>query len=159
MAHTADYGQVKYKPMILQYSEILQYHFFKQQFMEHRQQQFYDPWLASAATKRAAKWQTTTINMTKDITTETKTETVTRILLSDKDPMVRSSIKSRRLGIAEEDWATTEMALRPQNTIYLHVRLYIYPIKTILKMWHKLLYVKIGVLDLCCWNTKKSPVY
>ena len=26
MAHTADYGQVKYRPMILQYSEILQYH-------------------------------------------------------------------------------------------------------------------------------------
>ena len=29
MAHAADYAQVKYIPMILQYYEILQYHFFK----------------------------------------------------------------------------------------------------------------------------------
>ena len=35
--------------------------------------------------------------------------------------------------------------------------LYIYPIKTLLKMCHKLLYVKFGVLDWCrCYMKKKT---
>ena len=29
MTHTVDYGEVQYTPIILQYSEILKYHFFK----------------------------------------------------------------------------------------------------------------------------------
>ena len=37
-----------------------------------------------------------------------------------------------------------------RRTIYLCVGIYIYPIKTILKMCQKLMYEKIGVLDLCC---------
>ena len=52
MAHKEYYDQVKYRPMILYYSEILKYHLFlKQQFMAHWQQQCYDPYLASSAVK------------------------------------------------------------------------------------------------------------
>ena len=36
MSHTADYGQVKYRLMIFQYSEILKYKILKHQFMAHR---------------------------------------------------------------------------------------------------------------------------
>ena len=48
------------------------------------------------------------------------------------------------------DRAVTVTALRPRRTMYLRFGLYIHPIKTILGMCHKLLYAKIGVLDLCC---------
>ena len=58
--------------------------------------------------------------------------------------------RSRRLGLAEEDRATMTTALQPRHTMYICVRLYIYPTKTILKMCHKLLHANIGVLDLCC---------
>ena len=51
------------------------------------------------------------------------------------------------LGLAEEDWEMTATDLQPQRTIYLCVALYIYPINTLLKMHHKLLYAKSGVLD------------
>ena len=93
------------------------------------QQWFYNPFLASASMKHKAQWKTMTTNMT----TEMKTETRTKILLPDQDPMVRSSIWSRCLGITEEDWATTVMAIRPRHSIYLLVSLYIYLINTILK--------------------------
>ena len=58
------------------------------------------------------------------------------------------------LGIAEEDCAMAVTLLQPQPTIHLRVRLYIYPIKTIVKMCHKLLYEKIGGSDLCCRDMK-----
>ena len=54
------------------------------------------------------------------------------------------------LGLAKEDHTTTVTDLRPQRTMYLSVGLYIYPINSIVKMCHKPLYEKIGVLDLCC---------
>ena len=53
-----------------------------------------------------------------------------------------------RLVLTEEDWATAVMALQPRSTMYIRVRLYIYPIKTMVKMCHKLLYAKIGIMDL-----------
>ena len=46
--------------MIFEYSEILQYHWLckvKQQFIADWQRGFYDPCLASAATKQTAQWQ------------------------------------------------------------------------------------------------------
>ena len=82
--------------------------------------------------------------------TETKTETPTTMPLSYHDPMVQYLILSRQLGISEEDQVMTRMALWMRRTMYLRVGLYIYSINTILKMCHKLLYEKIGVLDLCC---------
>ena len=63
-----------------------------------------------------------------------------------------------RLGLADEDRATTATLLWLQRTMYPHAGLYIYPIKSIVKIFHKLLYTKIGVLDLCFQNTKKPPV-
>ena len=94
---------VPYRPMIFQYFEILQYHWLskvKQQFIVDWQQGFYDPCLASAATKYTAQWQMTTTEMTTEITTETNMETTTIIPLTDQDPMVLSSIQSRHLGHA-----------------------------------------------------------
>ena len=70
------------------------------------------------------------------------------------DPMIQYLILSRRLSLAEEDQMMTTTALWTRRTKYLHVGLYIYSIKTILKMCYKMLYAKIGVLDLCCWNMK-----
>ena len=58
-------------------------------------------------------------------------------------------IQSCHLGIMEEDQTTAAMALQTRHTIYIRVVLYIYPIKTLLKMCHKLLYAKFGVLDWC----------
>ena len=43
--------------------------------------------------------------------------------------------------------ATIGTVLRPRLTMYLRVGLYIYPIKTLLKMCHKLLYAKFGVFE------------
>ena len=43
--------------------------------------------------------------------------------------------------------ATMGTALRPRRTMYLRVGLYIYSIKTLLKMCHKLLYAKFGVFE------------
>ena len=57
------------------------------------------------------------------------------------------------LGLAEEDRATTTTALRPLRHMYLRVGIYLpykYPIDDIVNMFNKLLYVQIGVLDLCC---------
>ena len=143
--------------MILQYSEILQYHIvFKQQFMDLWQQRFYSPWLASAVTKHTAQWRNTTTDMTAEIMTEMKMETTTEMTQPDQDPMVWSSIRSRRLGLVEEDRVSMAMAMRPQSTMYIHFRLYIYPINNIVKMSNKILYVKIGVLNLCFWNMKNE---
>ena len=70
--------------------------------------------------------------------------------LPDQDLMVQSLIRSLYLGITEEDWATTATDLLLRRTMYLHFRLYIYPINTQLRMCHKLLYAKIGGFDLFC---------
>ena len=43
--------------------------------------------------------------------------------------------------------STMGTALRPRRTMYPRVGLYIYPIKTLLKMCHKLLYAKFGVFE------------
>ena len=57
------------------------------------------------------------------------------------------------LGLAEEDRSTTMMVLRLWRHIYLSDRIYLpykFPINSIVNMFHKLMYAKIGVLDLCC---------
>ena len=94
MACTADYGQVKYRTKMFQFSEMLQYHssIFKHQFTAHCQHQFYYPYLDSDATKHTMKLQTRTTETTTEITTEMKTETMTEMLLPDQDVMVRYSI-------------------------------------------------------------------
>ena len=55
---------------------------------------------------------------------------------SGSDGTIRSNgpIRSRRIGLAEEDWSTMTTVLRPRFTIYLCVALYIYHINTILNM-------------------------
>ena len=56
-----------------------------------------------------------------------------------------------RLGLAEENRATKMTALRPRRHMYLRVGIYVpykYPINAILNMCDKLLYAKIGGLDL-----------
>ena len=65
--------------------------------------------------------------------------------LPDQDLMVPYSIQSQGLGLMEEDREKMVIELCQWRTMYICVRLYIYPIKTILKM-----HAKIGVLDLCC---------
>ena len=77
-------------------------------------------------------------------------ETTTTMPLPDQDPTVQSSIRLRRLGLAEEDQAMTVTTLRPRSTMYQGIGLYIYPINAMVNMCHKLLYTKIDVLDLCC---------
>ena len=66
---------------------------------------------------------------------EKKYGKMTTMLLLYQYPMVRSNgpIQSRCLGLAEEDWLTTEMALQPRRTIYIFATQYIYPITTLLK--------------------------
>ena len=58
-----------------------------------------------------------------------------------------------RLSIAEEYWATTMTTLQLWRPMYLRVGVYLiyrYPMNDIVNMCHKLLYAKIGILDLCC---------
>ena len=132
---------VLYRPMILQYSEILAYYWFskvKQQFMTHRQQCFYDPCSASAVTKHMAQWKTTTAGMTM--------ETNTTMPLPDQCPMVWSSIRSRSRGLADEDRAM-------KSTAHVGAAHYI---STLLKICHKPLYAKFCVLDWCRCHVKKS---
>ena len=57
------------------------------------------------------------------------------------------------LSLADEDRATKTITMQPWCTMYLRIVIYLpykYPIKTIVKMCHNLLYAKIGVLELCC---------
>ena len=126
--------------------------------MAHWQQRCYDLWFASYVMTHMAQWQIKATEMTTDITTEIKmeinTETTTIMPLPDQDMMVRYLIWSQLLGIMEEYQVTKMTALQMQHTMYLRVRLYIYPIKPIVNMCHKLLYDKIGVLNLCYWNMK-----
>ena len=70
--------------------------------------------------------------------------------LPDKYPIDQYLMPSRRLGVAEEDWDAMLMVLCHRCSMYLRGVLYIYPIKTILNICYKLLYAKIGVLDLYC---------
>ena len=66
------------------------------------------------------------------------------------DPIV---INWSCLGIAEDDRDMTTMVLRPRNHMYLRIGIYLpykYPINAMVNMCHKLLYAKIGILDLCC---------
>ena len=90
---------VRYITMISQYPKILQYHWLsklKQQFISDLQQVFYDPLLASAATKHIAQWKTTTT----EIKTKKNTETTTTMPFPDQDPMVQSSMRLQCLGHA-----------------------------------------------------------
>ena len=57
------------------------------------------------------------------------------------------------LGIVEEDRVTTPTTMRLRHCMYLRFGIYLphkYPIYAIVSMRHKLLYARIGVLDLCC---------
>ena len=66
-----------------------------------------------------------------------------------------------RLGLVEEDRATKATALRPQRTMCIHFELkctlYL-PYKDHSKMFYKLLYAEIFVLDLCYQNMKKNQL-
>ena len=131
--------------------------------MAHQQEGFYDPIFAFAETTYTAQWGNTTTEIMTEIMMETKTEMTTTTPLPDQDPMVRSSIRSRRLTHALV--SQRRIGRRRQRNcgrgalcIYAldyNVR-YIYRKNAIVKMCHKLLYAKIGVLDLCCWNMKKN---
>ena len=74
----------------------------------------------------------------------------TTMPLSDHYPMVRSSIQSQRLGLTEEHQSMVAMVLWKKRNMYLRLGIYICPIETMVTMCHKLLYLKIGVLGLCC---------
>ena len=133
--------------MILYYYDILAYYWLstvKHQFMAHWQQWFYDPLLASAATKHT-QWRTRTTEMVTYMTTETKTETTRTMPLPYLNPMVWSLILSWCLVIAEYYWWVMTMSLRPQRTIYI----------PFLNVCHKLLCAKFGVLDWCRCHMKK----
>ena len=98
------------------------------------------------------------MEMMTEITTEINTEMMTTMHLPDQYPMVQYLIQSKCRVLAEEDQVTMETAMRPRRTMYLRVGLYIYPINTLLNMCHKLIYVRIGVLGLCCLNTKENTI-
>ena len=100
--------------------------------------------------KHTAQQKSTNTEMMKDMTMEMDTETMTTKPLPDQDPMVSSLIRSRRLGLADKDWVKMATVMRKHHTIYPYVTHYIYPIKTLLKMLHALLYAKFGFLDWCC---------
>ena len=51
------------------------------------------------------------------------------------------------LGLVEEDWETTATEMPPHINMYARVVLHIYPTDAIVKMRHKLMYAKIGILD------------
>ena len=55
----------------------------------------------------------------------------TKMPLLYQYPIVQSLIRSLQPSTAEENWVTMETALHLLRTMYLHVRLYIYPIMTI----------------------------
>ena len=55
-----------------------------------------------------------------------------------------------RLSIMEEDRTMTATVLWPWCTMYVHIGIYIFHINIMVNMCHKLMYAKIGVLDLCC---------
>ena len=80
--------------------------------------------------------ETMTEEITVEILTESKTEIKTTMPLLDHDPIVQFLILSQHPGLAEEYRATTSMELWPRRTMYSRVGLYIYPINTILKMFH-----------------------
>ena len=63
------------------------------------------------------------------------------------DPII---MPRSHLGIVKEDWLKMTTALRPRRTMYIRIGLYTDPINSIVNVYHKLLYEKIGVLDLCC---------
>ena len=86
--------------------------------MEHWQEWFYGPCLASNTMK-----YTTTKNYNdwgdgRD-DNEKKTETTMKIMLPDQYLIVQSSIQSQKIGLTEEDFATMTTAIRPRRTIYL----------------------------------------
>ena len=57
------------------------------------------------------------------------------------------------LDLAEEDQAMATTALQLRCHMYLRVGIYLpykYPVNSMVNMCHKLLYTKIGVLELCC---------
>ena len=82
--------------------------------------------------------------MTMDMMVEINMEMTMTILLQDQDLMVWSSIQSPRLGITEKDRSidgdvTTDVA---------------HYISTLLKMCHKLLYMKFVIFDWFRCHTK-----
>ena len=57
------------------------------------------------------------------------------------------------LGIVEEYRVTTPTTMQLRHCMYLRFGIYLphkYPIYAIVSMRHKLMYARIGVLDLCC---------
>ena len=136
----------------------------KHKFMAHCQQWFYNPWWTSKAPKNM-----TMVNYDKrdgggdeDKNKDSKNNGNDASVSGSDDPIFNPITTPRSwIGIAEEDWATTTMALQPRWTMYLRIGIYLpykNPINAIVKMRHKLLYAKIEILDLCCWNIETVPV-
>ena len=95
--------------------------------------------------------------MTMDITRETKTKTMTTMMITDQDPIVKSLIWLRRLAHASvlRRRIGRQRQLRcGRITICIYVLKYIKPINN--NMCYKMLYSKNGVLELCFWNIKNS---
>ena len=89
--------------------------------------------------------------------TEMKTETTREMPLQDQYMIVRSSIRSKFLGHAlvlrgslgrqqQRRCVCGELCIYNMD----YNAPYIYLIKTIVNMSNKMMYAKIGVLDLCC---------
>ena len=151
--------------MILQYSKILQYNWLskvKYRFMAYWQKRFYDPIFYFDAAKHTAQWQNTTIDMTTVIITETKTEMTMTMLLLDKDPIVQYLIQSQRLNHALVLQRSIMKWPRPRcsrGALFIYTLdyniYYIYPIKNIVNMWHKLCMQKLAFFT-CPDRTRKD---
>ena len=134
--------------------------------MAYWQKRFYNPKFSFAATKHNTQWQKLTTEMTTEIIMKTKTETTTRIMLTDKDLMVWSLIRSQRLGRALVLWRRIGQQQQRRCRLdklciyaFDYNLRYIFPINTIVKIFHKRLYKKMVLLNLCWWNTKTITSY
>ena len=138
-AHTADYGLVPYIPMILQYYEILAYYYYyfssfigtlKSVVLRSMLGLFYDETYGAMT-----NYDDRDNNRNKDRNDDDNATSISGSYGPIFDPI---------------------MALLPWGTMYLCVGIYIYPIKTLLKMCNKLLHAKLAF-----WTsvtaTRKKP--
>ena len=150
--------------MILQYYHILKYHWLskvKQQFMAYWQQQFYNPIFDFSETKHTAQWRNTTSEMTAKIMTEKRRKQQRqrcfriRTRWSDLQYYHDALVSWRRIGQWRR-WRCVHCILGMYVLEYnVH---YIYPIDTIVKMCHKLLYSKNWHFGVVLLKHTKIPV-
>ena len=149
MARTADYGLVPYRPMMLQYSDILAFYLILNTAV-------YGALTVVVLRSMCGLCCDETYGTMTNYNDGDGNGNEDRNVDDNAASGSNGPILSRCLGFAEEDRATTATALRRRCTIYLRVALYIYPIKTLLKMCHKLLYAEFGGLDWCRCHIKKE---